>query len=148
MNEDRSHPAVDHASPQGAATVRVLAAVILENGRYLVGLRPSHKRHGSHWEFPGGKVETGESLLDAARRELKEELSVEVISTADPIFTKHDPGSPFVIDFVEVQVEGVPQALEHDEIRWATPFELLQLRLAPSDRSFTELFVSRAQNRL
>ena len=137
MNEDRSHPAPDEVSPQGAAAVRVLAAVIVENGRYLVGLRPRHKRHGGLWEFPGGKVEVGETLLDAARRELKEELGVAVVAAGEPIFTKSDSDSPFIIEFVEVQVAGVPRPLEHDEIRWVTPEELQSLRLAPSDEAFS-----------
>jgi 8-oxo-dGTP diphosphatase len=137
MKKDRHHPAEDLASPQGAA-VTVLAAVIMENGRYLVGLRPGHKRHGGLWEFPGGKVEAGESLLDAARRELKEELGVQVVAVGQPIFTRHDPDSLFVIQFVEVKVVGVPEPLEHDEIRWAAPYELLDLQLAPSDRAFSQ----------
>ena len=138
MNEDRPHPAPDQAAPQGAAAVRVLAAVIRENGRYLVALRPKHKRHGGLWEFPGGKVESGETLLDAARREMREELGVEVVEAEEPVFTGSDPNSPFIIEFADVQVAGVPQALEHDEIRWVTPSELIKLRLAPSDRLFVE----------
>ena len=57
--------------------MRVLATVIRRDGRLLVCQRPSHKRHGGLWEFPGGKVEPGESDLAASRRELAEELGVE-----------------------------------------------------------------------
>ena len=61
--------------------VRVVAAVIErasdEGARLLVCRRPAHKRHGGLWEFPGGKVEAGEDLLHAARRELAEELALE-----------------------------------------------------------------------
>jgi mutator protein MutT len=146
MNEDRSHPAPDQASPQGAVPIRVLAAVILREGCYLVGLRPSHKRHGGYWEFPGGKVESGESLLDAARRELREELGVEAISAGYPIFTRQDSDSPFIIEFTEVEIAGVPQALEHDEIRWASASALQKLQLAPSDRSFSETLPARVKS--
>src|SRR5690606_20769929 len=59
-------------------TIRVLAAVIRRDGRWLVCRRPAHKRHGGLWEFPGGKLEPGESLLEAATRELEEELAVRV----------------------------------------------------------------------
>lgn len=53
--------------------------MIRRDGRYLVCRRPAQKRHGGLWEFPGGKIDDGESLLDAARRELAEELSINVI---------------------------------------------------------------------
>ena len=137
----RSHPAPIRRRQGGAAT-RVLAAVIVENGRYLVGLRPGHKRHGGLWEFPGGKVESGETLLEALRRELKEELGIEVLLAGEPVFRRQDPGSPFLIEFVEVQISGVPRALEHDEIRWLNTRELRSLNLAPSDQAFSSSLLS------
>ena len=48
--------------------MRVLAAVVRRDDRYLVCRRPAHKRHGGLWEFPGGKIHAGETLLGAARR--------------------------------------------------------------------------------
>ena len=60
---------------------RVLAAVIWEGDSVLICQRPPHKRHGGLWEFPGGKVRPGESRLDAARRELWEELNLKVLHT-------------------------------------------------------------------
>jgi 8-oxo-dGTP diphosphatase len=117
--------------------VRVLAAVIRRDDSYLVCLRPPHKRHGGLWEFPGGKMESGETLHEAARRELQEELGLEVLSVGETLFSCQDPGSRFVIEFVEVQVSGIPQAFEHAEIRWATPQELRDLKFAPSDRAFS-----------
>ena len=58
---------------------RVLAAVIERSGKFLMCRRPEHKNHGGLFEFPGGKLEAGESLADAARRELLEELALEVL---------------------------------------------------------------------
>jgi 8-oxo-dGTP diphosphatase len=127
---------------QDDVLVRVLAAVIREADRYLICLRPTHKRHGGCWEFPGGKLEPEETLLEAARRELKEELGVEVLSAGEPVFRRQDPGSPFLIEFVEVQISGVPRALEHDEIRWLNARELRSLNLAPSDQAFSLSLVS------
>jgi len=117
-------------------TIRVLAAVIRRDGRWLVCRRPAHKRHGGLWEFPGGKLEPGESLLEAATRELEEELAVRVTGVGDLLFSRQDDGSPFVIEFVAVAIEGEPQPLEHDELRWVTLPELLALSLAPSDAAF------------
>src|SRR5690349_17335120 len=94
-------------------TVRVLAAVIRDGEQYLVCQRPLHKRHGGLWEFPGGKCELHESDEDAARRELREELAVEVISTGRELYTRHDGDSPFLIAFVEVAIDGEPTCQEH-----------------------------------
>lgn len=117
-------------------TVRVVAAVVRRGDRYLVGRRPGHKRHGGLWEFPGGKVRTGESGLEAAARELREELALTVTGVGATLHTAQDPGSPFVIDFVEVDTTGEPRALEHSELRWCAPAELTGLALAPSDAAF------------
>ena len=104
--------------------------------------RPSHKRHGGLWEFPGGKLEPGETLADAARRELEEELGVSVSQVSEPIWAARDPGSAFLIEFTPVCVSGLPQALEHDEIRWVTMEDLGSLELAPADVRFAETLAS------
>jgi 8-oxo-dGTP diphosphatase len=117
-------------------SIRVLAAVIRRDGRMLLCRRPAHKRHGGLWEFPGGKLEPGEDLLAAARRELDEELGLRATSIGDVLFDCHDPGSVFIIEFVEVVVEGEPVAHEHDELRWATAAEAAALPLAPADAAF------------
>ncbi len=116
--------------------VPVAAAVALREGRYLVGRRPAHKRHGGFWEFPGGKVGDGESLADGISRELAEELGVRVAATGSILFTARDPGSPFLIHFLEVVLAGEPRAMEHDQVGWFTPVELAELPLAPTDARF------------
>ena len=116
--------------------MRVLAAVIRDGDRYLLCRRPRHKRHGGLWEFPGGKIEPGEGLLEAAKREMKEELGLDVVAVGEALLARRDPGSPFVIEFVPVQVRGTPQALEHEEIRWVAAGEVAGLELAPSDLVF------------
>jgi 8-oxo-dGTP diphosphatase len=118
------------------APVRVVAAVVRRYGRLLVCQRPAHKRHGGLWEFPGGKLEAGETLLHAARRELHEELGVETESAGDVVYRQRDPGSAFLIEFVPVVVRGEPRALEHEALAWLTLNEAAALPLAPSDRSF------------
>lgn len=90
------------------------------------------------WEFPGGKIEEGESDFDAARRELAEELEVAVRSVSSPRFSVADPGSDFVIEFMPVDIDGSPRCVEHSDIRWVSLAELPHLDLAPSDRCFVE----------
>lgn len=116
----------------------VLAAVINRGGRYLICQRPAHKRHGLLWEFPGGKREEGETSEQAIHRELAEELQVEVRKVGEASFTFREPNSNFEIHFVDVEVEGEAQLLEHAALSWSTLEELDLLSLAPSDRAFVE----------
>jgi len=116
--------------------IPVVAAVIERDGRYLVGRRPDEKRHGGLWEFPGGKLDPGEDWLDAVRRELREELCMTADTLGDLLLEVADPGSPFVIHFIQVEAEGEPRPLEHSAIAWRTPEELARLPLAPADARF------------
>lgn len=128
----------------GVDRTRVVAAVIRRGGRVLLCRRPRHKRHGGLWEFPGGKVREGESLLDAARRELREELEVEVRGAApEPAARIADPGAPFLIAFLPVEIEGEPRPIEHPEISWIAPADLPGYPLAPADGAFARDHLSR-----
>lgn len=121
---------------EDAERVLVIAAVIRRGGHVLLCRRPAHKRHGGLWEFPGGKLEEGESLLHAAQRELEEELRLQATSLGDLLFECQDPGSVFVIQFVEVVAVGEPNAQEHDEVRWVSIDQAAGLPLAPADAAF------------
>jgi len=116
--------------------IRVVAAVVERRGRYLLCRRPGHKRHGGLWEFPGGKLEAGETIQAAVHRELAEELGVAVRSCGGQLFAIDDPGSDFVIEFHPVEFDGEPACLEHSELAWTDLPGLLLLDLAPSDRRF------------
>ncbi|MEE8240780.1 MAG: NUDIX domain-containing protein [Nitrospirales bacterium] len=116
-----------------------LAAVIEERGALLLCRRPPHKRHGGLWEFPGGKIQDGESLLGAAQRELFEAFGVEAVSVGPIRLSVKDPSSDFLIQFVEVEIRGEPKARGHSAIAWVRVPDLLALPLAPSDRTFAEM---------
>jgi 8-oxo-dGTP diphosphatase len=120
----------------------VLAAVVQRNEKYLICQRPVGKRHGSLWEFPGGKLEAGETYLDAARRELAEELGVKVLTVGSPLFSSADPGSDFLIEFVPTVIDGEPQCFEHLDLKWMPLEDVESLQLAPSDRRFVEFLRS------
>lgn len=114
----------------------VVAAVIERQGRLLICRRPAHKRHGHLWEFPGGKLEPGESLADAAARELKEELDLALESCGEELFRMVDEASGLTICFIKVIVSGEPRLLEHAELSWVEPASLGGYDLAPSDSLF------------
>jgi 8-oxo-dGTP diphosphatase len=118
--------------------IRVVAAVIQREGRYLLCERPSSKRHGGLWAFPGGKLEPGEGILEAVTRELKEELGVEVLAVGEQWFVRDDPDSTFVIEFHATSILGVPVCLEHAALEWVTPRQMLAMALAPTDRLFAQ----------
>ena len=122
----------------GAVPIDVVAAVIRDDqGRMLIGRRPAEKRHGGLWEFPGGKVDPGESHRDAMARELAEELSLALVSMAErPVFGRVDEGGAFRILFYDVEVRGVPVAHEHSELFCGLADQLAPMPLAPSDAAF------------
>lgn len=124
--------------------IRVIAAVVSRGDTLLVCQRPLYKRHGGLWEFPGGKCEPGESNVAAARRELREELGVEVIAVGDQEFAVHDPGSPYLIIFAPVTIIGEPTCHEHIGLQWGPPSNLALLPLAPSDRRYLEFRLARS----
>ncbi len=123
--------------------MKVVAAVIERNGRLLLCRRPPGKRHAGLWEFPGGKLLPGESMFDAARRELAEELGVEMTAMGELLLSVPDPGSAFIVEFHPVEIAGEPIALEHSALAWVLPEELPTYDLAPSDRAFAEHLLGR-----
>jgi mutator protein MutT len=123
--------------------IRVVAAVIQKKRRFLICKRPGSKRHGGLWEFPGGKVRAEETDFAAMRRELSEELNVITSEVGDTLLKVQDPGTAFLVVFKDVSIIGEPQALEHSELRWAKPLELIGLRLAPSDEVFVNRYLLR-----
>lgn len=117
--------------------------MVERDGCLLLARRPPEKRHAGLWEFPGGKFLPGETPLEAARRELAEELGVEAAALGSLLWVAPDPGSPFVVEFYAVQINGEPSALEHDALVWVSVDELPLYPLAPSDRAFVESLLER-----
>lgn len=129
----------DQPSP---SPVPVIACVVRRDGRYLICRRPTEKRHGGLWEFPGGKILPGESLDEAAERELQEELSLQARRSWRQTAEVEDPGSPFIIRFAEGRANGEPLRLEHSALDWVKPAHLLSFRLAPADFQFAQSLAS------
>lgn len=107
--------------------VHVAVGVILDRNRNILITRRDPDRHqGGLWEFPGGKVEDGESLNSALTRELREELGIEVDRTSALAEVRHDYGDKSV--FLDVHVvwefSGEPQPLEGQPMVWAAVDDL------------------------
>lgn len=115
--------------------VRVAAALIWREGRFLIAKRPYTKARGGLWEFVGGKAEAGESLKEALKRECREEIAVEI--TVGELFmelTHEYPDLKVRLSLYEALIaQGEPQRLEHEEFRWITPDEIPQFDFCPAD---------------
>ena len=128
-----------------AKTIHVAAAVICKDGRYLLALRPAHKAQGGLWEFPGGKIERGETPQEALARELFEELAARNITVGALVGTsKYDYGS-FVVHIKAYRVAcdiASLRNLEHEKIEWYPPTDLDQIALAPADQFLKQLLIA------
>jgi len=123
--------------------VRVIAAVIEQDGKYLLAKRPIHKNHGGLWEFPGGKIIDGENDFEAINRELKEELDISVKQLGKLLWQARDTRTNFLVEFYEVTFKGHPKAVEHEKIKWTSVPELGTLDLAPTDAGFVKEIILR-----
>jgi 8-oxo-dGTP diphosphatase len=112
----------------------VVAAAIERDGRYLAARRTKPDWAAGRWEFPGGKVEPGESDTDALAREIREELGVE-ISVGERVPGEWPLNDDLVLHlYVASLLEGEPQPLDHhDEIRWVAPEEFEDVAWLESD---------------
>lgn len=116
--------------------IDVVAGLILdESERLLACKRPEGKHLGGKWEFPGGKLESGESPESALIRELEEELSikVELLQPLTPVVWDYGRGPIHLHPFVCRIVSGTPHPHEHSEIRWCDREELQALDWAEAD---------------
>lgn len=129
-----SHVHPDHQPP----LVIVAAALVDAEGRILVQKRPANKQMGGLWEFPGGKIEPGETATTALARELEEELGISVPPNAlDPLtFASEALGDRQLVLLLYLCLvwEGTPVALEADEVRWLPALQLSTLEMPLADR--------------
>jgi A/G-specific adenine glycosylase len=118
----------------------VTAAVIRHNGRILIAQRPLGGRLGGLWEFPGGKVEPGETLPQCLRREIKEELGLR-IKVGQPIISIDHAYTHFKITLHAFECElvsGKPQALQVQDFKWVRMSELQKYAFAKTDLRIIE----------
>lgn len=103
-------------------TVNVAVGVVQRNDEIFVCLRPDDVHQGGKWEFPGGKVEANESVVDALARELDEEIGIQVTHSAPLVEINHDYGDKHVTLHVYrvTGFTGEPTGKENQPSKWVS----------------------------
>lgn len=121
-----------------------VAGIALRNGLVFAARRKPGGSMGGRWEFPGGKIEAGETPEETLIREFREELGLEV--RPGPLLGESEfenDGIRFRLRAYRVEFDGEPAFLEeHQEVRWLSRRDLEALDLAPSDRSLVKFLPS------
>ncbi len=115
--------------------VEVTGAIIIRNRRVLAARRSPNKHMAGYWEFPGGKLESGETPEESLARELLEEMGISVL-VGDHFFTnQHDYGDTQIILMAYLcdWIGGELILNDHDSIKWCTSSGLKHLKWAPAD---------------
>ncbi|ADD69665.1 NUDIX hydrolase [Denitrovibrio acetiphilus DSM 12809] len=125
-------------------TIEVVAAVIEKNGKFLIAQRPEHAHLGSQWEFPGGKIEPGETHEQALVREIKEELSINICpgNLIGDIIHNSPERCVHLYFYKAVYEDGEIVLTEHQKILWCSVTSLLKKPLASGDMTFVMQFLA------
>lgn len=127
-----------------ARSVIVVAGVLQRDGLFLIGQRMAGDRHALKWEFPGGKVEAGETPKDALRRELREELGIE--AEIGPEIARYEQcvsgRPPLILLFHQVEsFQGEPQPRTFQQIAWVRAEALPEYDFLDGDLDFIRRLV-------
>ncbi len=126
------------AEDRSAKPVHVVAAAVTDaDGRILIAQRPPGKHLAGSWEFPGGKLEPGETRVEGLARELKEELGITLTGHPRPLIRVRHAylfGEVLIDMWVVTRYEGEPRGLDGQQLRWCTQEELATAELLPADR--------------
>ena len=126
----------------------VVAALICRDGKVLVCQRRRNDTFSLQWEFPGGKVELGESPIDALERELREELGVAATIGNEVYRTRHHYGEiptelSLIFYLASVEDHSLLENLAFERFEWADPSELLRYKFLAADTELIALLIRR-----
>ncbi|WET68820.1 (deoxy)nucleoside triphosphate pyrophosphohydrolase [Sphingobacterium sp.] len=115
--------------------IKVVCGIIFKDDLVLICRRKAEKSLGGYWEFPGGKVEDGESNEESLLRELIEELNLKVKIKQHFFDTVHqyDNGAIELISFICETENIASESTDHDQLQWVKVSDLLDWKLAPAD---------------
>ena len=128
------------------AVIKVVAAIIERDAKILIGQRRREDSHGLKWEFPGGKVERGESPASGLARELREELGIEATIGQELVRYEHRyprRTSILLIFYSVTEFSGVPESLAFEKILWESPEKLPGYDFLDGDIDFVRRLATR-----
>ena len=123
--------------------VEVVAALVWDKDRFMICQRPAHKARALLWEFVGGKVEPGETKEQALIRECQEELAI-TLNVGDvfmDVVHKYPDINIHLTLFNATIAEGVPQLIEHNDIKWILPEEIPNYDFCPADEEILDVII-------
>ena len=127
----------DDKGQNGTSAIEVVGAVIRDGGRVLLAQRPEGKAQAGLWEFPGGKIEPGETPEEALARECREELALEIESPSVLRSVVHrypEKTIRLILVACSVRPGSVPVPQEHQQVMWVSLAQLPAMDLCPADR--------------
>ena len=121
----------------------VVAALIWYNDKFMICQRPADKARALLWEFVGGKVEPGETKEQALIRECREELAItlDVGEVFMDVIHEYPDITVHLTLFSATIADGIPQKLEHNDIRWITPAEIPNYEFCPADEEILKRII-------
>ncbi|MCS8561315.1 (deoxy)nucleoside triphosphate pyrophosphohydrolase [Weissella cibaria] len=129
--------------------IPVVGAAIIENGKLLAAKRTEGRSLGGYWEFPGGKIDSGETPEEALKREVFEEFGANatIFEKIDEPFEKEYDFGVVVLEILYVRLDSeITKTIEHEELRWVSEQEALELSWAPTDVPAIKELVERGFN--
>ena len=122
----------------------VVAALIRDGDRFMICQRPASKKRALLWEFVGGKVEKGESLEEALKRECREELDIEI--NVNDVFAETDHVYPDItihLTLFNAELsDGEPKLNVHADMKWISPEDIPNFNFCPADKDILDKIIN------
>lgn len=117
-------------------TIKVAAGIVWHNNQILISERKAGQHLAGYWEFPGGKINPGETPIECLQRELLEEIGIQInhiVLFSEKVFQYPEKRVHLFFYSCELAT-GVAQALDVEQIKWVFPNELSQFNFAPANQ--------------